>query len=918
MPPRRNRTAQLNAPSRQGENAQAVEMGNPAYQSNSKVGSRQRVDKQMAQFTWRNRSRIGLDQTEIEPHPIVGARGSYNRNNILNVNLPPTQNDGMAAIVQPRNELSVKKKYKSQKAMEGATLRNNWVIYVKLVKNIYSQFVGNYIATKKFPELMADNLLQAMFHAKDINGADCPVPPTHYIVFSNCDIRQKYENVEINVSTSIGNGIKEVNIFDESSPPIDGPPFNGLNGREFLNREFDQIISNGQTNINLIAGAHYWPYRYSDNSENLDVANGITADEWFAGRNARAQPAVANPPAVRGNTPARSIADTAVQSPSLSDFGFSGGLLFNNTPMGDSPMQPLQLSSLNENIQRNQSLTPLLFSPGVFTDFTNALATPQSNKTVVTEVETPEISIHAIQDSLYVINENTVPSTTKSSISKFLNKLEKTPPAEVRTLLSDTVIESAQTIIEELQSIIPPPFQMIAHDITTLNEIRDTLTDTSSGVISVHPDVIATLTELVASVQNKLLTVTVANPESQIVQQEMFVTSPKKLGQVISDIILPSQIKTAGMIELVNKLEENLKKMQIDNKRYLESYDVYHAYWSRVYKQLYDKGNQEIANRIVTPTTTRAMKNMSDVLNPFTPILKRNWTKYKEMPVGARAGAVAERMERKQMPVSRLDFSNEPPSRPVVVDVLHPLMRILTSDEFWAENRKGKFSEKHGELMYFWEKLPPEGQQDVCSKLYMDACLKLSENDARAYFINIRQNTAIHFQIPFGKSCLSKKVETNGNWYAGLGFVNDGLRMKIEQLSFPTNEEFEATITELFLLDDRKECDFFWRRVSDKQIPALYKEIAMRVEDEIRWQNGTWTSKMKKPSQPVERLESPKKPRKDKKRKKKEESPPSSAKKISYITLEELRADKNSPPFAPNSPAVRSPSMIKAPKQYVL
>lgn len=899
MPPRRNRSALLNAPSRAGENAQPIEAGNPAYQSNSKVGSRNRVEKNMAQFTWRSRSRIGLDQTEIEAHPIIGARGVYNRNNIRNINLAPGGIEGQAGIAQPRNDLAVKTKFKSKKAMEGATLRNNWIIYVKLVKNIYSQFVQNQLAAKKFPELMADNLLQAMFHAKDINGNDCPVPPTHYIVFSNCEIRQQFESIETNIGTTINNSVKDINIFDESSPPINQPPFNGINGRTFLNQAFDQIVSNGviNVNLNLVAGTHYWPYRYQDNSENIDVANGVTSEEWFGGRNVRAQPAVIVPPAIRGNTPARSIADEVISTPTLSDFGFSGGLFFNDSPGVGMADQILQISSLNENIQRNRSLTPILFSPGAFNDFTNALTTPNRNTNVSTEVGIPELPIHAVQDNLYAINETTVPSSAKSSTKKFLNVLAKTPPANVSTLLSDTVVESAQTIIEELQSIIPPPFDMINHDITTLNDIKGIILDTTSKV---DPDVVATLTELIASVQNKLLTVNISSPESQIVQQELSMTPPSKLNKVIFDIILPSQMKTAGMIDLVTNLEQNLKKMQNNTTRYLESYDVYQAYWSRIYQQLYVSGNKEIENRVVTPTTTRAIKNMENVLNPFTPVIKRNWVKYKEMPIENRAGKVAERMERKNMPVQRLDFSNEPPNRPVVVDVLHPLMQILTSDEFWRENKKGKFSDKHGELMYFWENLPPEGQQDVCSKLFLDACLKLSEKDARAYFVNVRYQTAIHFQYMFGKSCLSKKVETSGQWYAGLGFVNDSIRMKIEQLSFPSNEEFEATITELFMLDDRVECDFFWRRVSDKQIAPTFKEIAIRIEEAIRWKNGTWESKIKKPAEPIERLETPKKLRSNKKQRKGEGVPPSA-----QLIL-------NSPPLAPYSPAARTPSMIKA------
>lgn len=165
--------------SRRGENAQPYENGNPSWQSNSKVGSRYRVEENKASYTWKNKKQSGLSSREIEKLPIFGSRGDFNNQPIAKI----VNNVDGTTVVFPLNPTHKKTRYKSIKASEGALKRNNWVIYVQLALQAANSLPIMVSRKIKYPEAISDIVLQAMFHAKDENVAS-PINPLMYQMFN--------------------------------------------------------------------------------------------------------------------------------------------------------------------------------------------------------------------------------------------------------------------------------------------------------------------------------------------------------------------------------------------------------------------------------------------------------------------------------------------------------------------------------------------------------------------------------------------------------------------------------------------------------------------------------------------------------------------------------------------------------------
>ena len=214
-PPDRRRQ---NDQARRGERAQALQAGNPAWQSNSKVGSRYRVETNKAAYTWKYKNEGGLSAREIERLPILGSRGDFNRRPIAKVVV--NEQNGLQSITYA-DPGSKKYRYKSLKASEGALRRNNWVIYVQLAIAASNAYNSKQI---KYPEAISDLVLQAMFHASETNdGVNEPKPlnPVLYI-FLNPWSFKKYvaENVPP-ILEMVEKAMKEnKNFFDGSKSRV--------------------------------------------------------------------------------------------------------------------------------------------------------------------------------------------------------------------------------------------------------------------------------------------------------------------------------------------------------------------------------------------------------------------------------------------------------------------------------------------------------------------------------------------------------------------------------------------------------------------------------------------------------------------------------------------------------------------------
>lgn len=169
-PPRQR----VNDPSRIGANATAQEEGNPAWQSNAKVGSRELVENNRAAYTWKNGVKGGLQESDIQALPIMGSRGDFNKRPIAKVIDSNT--------IEYKHPDSIKYRYKSIKATNGALKRNNWVIYVQTA--ILSMPDG--WKRPKYPVAISDIILQGMYYSQidTPDGLkDAPIHPEVYSMF---------------------------------------------------------------------------------------------------------------------------------------------------------------------------------------------------------------------------------------------------------------------------------------------------------------------------------------------------------------------------------------------------------------------------------------------------------------------------------------------------------------------------------------------------------------------------------------------------------------------------------------------------------------------------------------------------------------------------------------------------------------
>jgi hypothetical protein len=263
--PRRRRNEQ----DRVGERAVPYEVDNPAWQSNSKVGSRYRVETNKATYTWKYKNEGGLTEREIERLPILGSRGDFNVRPISKV----VVENGLKSISYT-DPNSKKYRYKSIKATEGALRRNNWVIYVQIAIAAANQYHPKQI---KYPEAISDLVLQAMFHAtENIDEIKEPKPmnPILYIFYNPWSFKQYVAENVPPIQEMVENAMKQnKNFFDGDKSKF----FKAW--REFcILKGIDKEVEiNGQTN---------WD-RFGDHSTDLS--------EFIKSRNNMIERGVLNP-----------------------------------------------------------------------------------------------------------------------------------------------------------------------------------------------------------------------------------------------------------------------------------------------------------------------------------------------------------------------------------------------------------------------------------------------------------------------------------------------------------------------------------------------------------------------------------------------------------------------------------------------
>lgn len=932
----------VNAEDRTGKKAQSFQKGNPAFQSNSTVGSRRRVENHQAQYTWRNRSRRGLDEPEIEPHPIVGARGEYNRNNIQSV----IQQGGLAGpentFVRPRNPRVAKIKNKSKKAMEGAMQRNNWIIYVKLVKNIYANFVRLTQPAKKFPELMADNLLQAMFHAKDSDGNDCPVPPTHYIVFADCETRKKFEAIEINIPSSIVNGVKDINIFDETAPIINDAPYGGRNARSFINELFDNIVSNG-LNDELVMGAHYWPYRYTDNSTNNQIANGISRDEWYS-RN-RQQPQVLQYSRSRVLTyqsPLRSAADDAVPLvttprretptnydstgtftptninsyiptfvtlPPLQELGRISNSNF-STPqsMVDGTQSRSTAKSGSEDADNYGFLTDIWDTSPVLVANQIGLQTPtRSNPTPRTPISNrsqrppssmpPLEQITPVNDlvALQILQDKAQSLPTTPASRQLIANLENTAPVDLPLLQIENALENWDQLYQNLENTLTSPEEIIETEIATAVDLRASIVEISSNSqfdgtdVLINPEIprenLKSLTSQLHSIQNQIISIPPPTPEIENIQTLIRKTPPNKLFKLLNNIVLPSQSNTESIINLLAHFESIIRRKSNWNV----GYAPYAAYYTKMWSHF--SGNSIESERIQFTNPRLDVKSLQEQNEAFHQPLTRQYHKGKHIPRDKLDEVYANRY--KSFPVHQLKFQEI--HLPVVdLSVKDPLIGNVSESQYWKEHKKGKVSSLNGEVFWNYDKLS-ESQKPVFLKYLLTQAFKnLTDHAARNYFLLLRRELENDTQDKLDEIMKSLKINSNGQYYAGLGFVKKTLKERLNLLDYVNLENLLEDFIHLLYLDDFVEIEWFWRRVSDKALNPEWKTILIDIEDELRFKNGTWKSQQPGAYNP---LDSPiiTDPPKLRERRKRHFTPPPSVELLNAM----------SPPLAPYSPAQR-------------
>lgn len=235
-------------PSKRGQPI-IIEPFNPAWQSNATVGSRERVEKHPEiQYTWKRGTEGGLSERDIIVQPILGSRGDFNKQPIAKVIDPDN--------IHLRDRNSVKKRYKSKTACEGALRRNNWVIYV--------QTAIQWVSTNekiKYPQAISDIILQGMYFAQiqtDDGLKDAPINPEVYLMLYKGGTRNEVlplveRSVERNENYFTTDRTTVLNAYRRFCDAEGRDATNGLSPWERYgdhSHDLDEFIQNRQNMIN--------------------------------------------------------------------------------------------------------------------------------------------------------------------------------------------------------------------------------------------------------------------------------------------------------------------------------------------------------------------------------------------------------------------------------------------------------------------------------------------------------------------------------------------------------------------------------------------------------------------------------------------------------------------------------------------
>lgn len=171
----------------------AYEEGNPAWQSNSSIGSRARVYNNSATYTWKYKNVTGgLEKKDLKKEVIDGFKSAFNRD-----------------YEGPES----KKRIKSKVASEGALKRNPWVKYVKECQQYYE---NKFKHRKSYPCIVGDPVAQLMYHAKTDDIRD-PVDPKYYPYVDIEDVQNNFSTSGVIFPISFTDVI-DYNPFDNNGP----------------------------------------------------------------------------------------------------------------------------------------------------------------------------------------------------------------------------------------------------------------------------------------------------------------------------------------------------------------------------------------------------------------------------------------------------------------------------------------------------------------------------------------------------------------------------------------------------------------------------------------------------------------------------------------------------------------------------
>lgn len=229
---------------RAGIARQKYEEENPAWQSNSKVGSRRRILNNKASYTWKYKNTTGgLSRADLRPEIVKGYRGPFNRA----TNGPNPENPSLNA---PN---VTKKRIKSITASNGALQRNEWVIFVKTAQQAW---FAKFKLRKAYPAIVADPVAQMMYHAstqENINAEikSTPVQPKLYPFFRWTAIESLAKNEKINLNWATVYNRHE---YDGQPDVVVWNPFDIINGRkqniyEEAENEANRFYSQNKINI---------------------------------------------------------------------------------------------------------------------------------------------------------------------------------------------------------------------------------------------------------------------------------------------------------------------------------------------------------------------------------------------------------------------------------------------------------------------------------------------------------------------------------------------------------------------------------------------------------------------------------------------------------------------------------------------